>query len=69
VLAQAWSRMRPTWDPIAPSLYACADAAHAAGFLPERPDLDGIYDLSLLNDVLRAQGLSPVAVAPGGVAP
>jgi sulfonate transport system substrate-binding protein len=63
VLAMAWSRMRPTWDPIAPSLVACANAAHAAGFLPAKPDLDGIYDLSLLDDVLRARGLAPVVVA------
>jgi NitT/TauT family transport system substrate-binding protein len=68
VLAQAWSRMRPTWDPIAPSLFASAEAAHAAGFLRERPDLRGIYDLSLLNEVLGAKGLPGVA-APEGVSP
>ena len=60
VLAQAWSRMRPTWDPIAPSLVESANAAHAAGFLPEKPDLEGIYDLSLLNQVLSAKGLPPL---------
>lgn len=57
VLAQSWGRMRPTWDPVASSLLTCADAAYAAGFLKERPNLDGIYDLSLLNGVLTAQGL------------
>ncbi|HEX6790196.1 MAG TPA: ABC transporter substrate-binding protein, partial [Candidatus Krumholzibacteria bacterium] len=39
VLSAAWSHMRPTWDPIAPSLVASAEAAHAAGFLREKPDL------------------------------
>jgi NitT/TauT family transport system substrate-binding protein len=60
VLAQAWSRMRTTWDPIAPSLFASAEAAHTAGFLPEQPNLDGIYELSFLNQVLRAKGLPEV---------
>jgi NitT/TauT family transport system substrate-binding protein len=63
VLTRAWSSMRPTWDPIASSLFACANAAHAAGFLPAAPDLAGIYDLSLLNEVLRARGL-PELTAP-----
>jgi NitT/TauT family transport system substrate-binding protein len=62
VLAQAWSRLRPTWDPITPSLFESANAAHAAGFLPEKPDLDGIYDLALLNQVLRAKNLPEIAV-------
>jgi NitT/TauT family transport system substrate-binding protein len=61
VLTQAWERMRPTWDPIAPSLLASADAAHAAGFLREKPNLDGIYDLTLLNEVLRAKALPEIA--------
>jgi NitT/TauT family transport system substrate-binding protein len=52
VLDAAWSRMRPTYDPIEPSLIQCANAAYAAGFLRDRPDLNGIYDLSLLRDVI-----------------
>ncbi len=60
VLDAAWGRMRPTWDPIAPSLVASADAAHAAGFLREQPDLSGIYDLGGLNDVLRARQLPEI---------
>jgi sulfonate transport system substrate-binding protein len=60
VLTRAWSSMRPTWDPIAPSLFTCATAAQAAGFLAEGASLAGIYDLSLLNDVLRGKGLPEV---------
>jgi NitT/TauT family transport system substrate-binding protein len=60
----AWSRMRPTWDPVASSLVACADAAHAAGYLAERPDLAGIYSLSLLNEVLRERSLPEVTPSP-----
>ncbi len=60
VLAAAWERMRPTWDPIASSLFAAADAAFAAGFLKEKPDLAGIYDLKLLNEVLKQRGLPEI---------
>jgi NitT/TauT family transport system substrate-binding protein len=59
-LDAAWSRMKPTWDPIAPSLSASADAAYKAGFLREKPDLSGIYDLGPLNDVLRAHNLAEI---------
>jgi NitT/TauT family transport system substrate-binding protein len=61
VLAQSWERMRPTWDPIAPSLLSSAEAAHRAGFLRDKPELHGIYDLTLLNEALRVRGLPEVA--------
>lgn len=60
VLSLAFSRLRPTWDPISASLLTSAEAAFQAGFLPEPPDLSGIYDLALLNDVLRERGLPEV---------
>jgi len=60
VLEAAWARMRPTWDPIAPSLVASANAAHAAGFLREEPVLAGIYDLDALNDALRTRHLPEI---------
>ena len=62
VLDAAWARMRPTWDPIFPSLLAVADAAHSAGFLRENTALGGIYDLTMLNDVLRARHLEEIGV-------
>ncbi|HEY2322211.1 MAG TPA: ABC transporter substrate-binding protein [Thermoanaerobaculia bacterium] len=52
VLTSAWDHMRPTWDPIASSLKESADAAYAAHFLRQRPNLDGIYDLRILNEVV-----------------
>lgn len=52
VLKQAWSHQRLTWDPISSSLIQSADSAFAAGFLLEKPNLEGIYDLALLNQVL-----------------
>ncbi len=60
VLAQAWARMRPTWDPIRASLVESAGSAYAAGFLKQRPDLSGIYDLGSLNAVLREKKLAEV---------
>jgi NitT/TauT family transport system substrate-binding protein len=57
VLDGAWSRMRVTYDPISASLFKSADAAYTAGFLKEKPDLSNIYDLTLLNDVLKEQEL------------
>jgi NitT/TauT family transport system substrate-binding protein len=60
VIAMAWSRLRPTWDPLSASLLASAHAAFEAGFLSEEPDLTHIYDLTPLNDVLDAGGLPRV---------
>ena len=56
VLDLAWSRLEPTWDPVSSSLVASAEAAYHAGFLEAEPDLSGIYDLTLLNQVLEAKG-------------
>ncbi|MFB0621216.1 sulfate ABC transporter substrate-binding protein, partial [Streptomyces sp. AGS-58] len=55
-----------TDDPLAATLAAQADHAVRAGLL-QRPDLRGIYDLTLLNKVLTAEGGSPVDDAGLGV--
>ncbi len=61
VLVDAWSRMTVTWDPVRDSLAQSADAAFRLGFLGDTPPrLDGIYDLRLLNEVLRAKGLKTI---------
>jgi NitT/TauT family transport system substrate-binding protein len=60
VLTQAWARMRPTWDPISASLVQSANSAFAAGFLKAKPNLDNIYDLTLLNEVLKSKELPDV---------
>jgi NitT/TauT family transport system substrate-binding protein len=61
VLDDAWSRMTVTWDPVRESLRQSADAAFDLGFLGDkRPNLDGIYDLRLLNEVLRTKGLPAI---------
>jgi NitT/TauT family transport system substrate-binding protein len=56
VLDAAWPNMTFTNDPIASSLRTGADNAKAVGLLDAGTKLDGIYDLTLLNKVLRAAG-------------
>jgi sulfonate transport system substrate-binding protein len=49
-------------DPIQSSLIQSANNAFDIGFLGKtRPDLSGIYDLTLLNEVLTERGLKPIA--------
>ncbi len=58
VLDDAWSRMLVTYDPIRSSLLGSADAAFQLGFLGDAPpNLDSIYDLKLLNEVLKEKNL------------
>lgn len=61
VLDAALSRLHVTYDPVKTSLFASAQWAYELGFLgKEKPDLSGIYDLSLLNEVLTGKGLEPI---------
>ncbi|MEW1640982.1 MULTISPECIES: aliphatic sulfonate ABC transporter substrate-binding protein [unclassified Streptomyces] len=62
VLDPAWSSIQFTNDPLAATLTTEADHAVKAGLL-EKPDLKGIYDLTLLNKVLKADGDSAVDAA------
>ncbi|NEY32506.1 aliphatic sulfonate ABC transporter substrate-binding protein [Streptomyces sp. PRKS01-65] len=55
VLDPAWKSIQVTDDPLAATLDAQAEHAVKAGLL-EKPDLEGIYDLTLLNKVLEAAG-------------
>ncbi|MFD7707047.1 aliphatic sulfonate ABC transporter substrate-binding protein [Streptomyces sp. NPDC059785] len=59
VLDPAWESIRILDDPLAATLDTEAEHAVKAGLL-EKPDLDGIYDLTLLNKVLKAAGESTV---------
>lgn len=59
-LDRAWSNLELTWDPVSASLLKSADDAFGVGFLRQKPDLSRIYDLKLLNDVLKSKGLKEV---------
>jgi NitT/TauT family transport system substrate-binding protein len=62
VLDPAWKSIRFTDDPLAATLNT--EAAHAvkAGLL-QKPNLKGIYDLTVLNKILKAAGEDPVDAA------
>lgn len=60
ILARSWENLTFTWDPIASSLEGSKEDAVATGLL-EEVDLDGIYDLGLLNGILEQRGLEPVS--------
>jgi NitT/TauT family transport system substrate-binding protein len=57
--AAAWKNLEFTFDPIASSLAVDADDAIELGLL-DPVDLEGIYDLDLLNEILAKQGLPEV---------
>ena len=61
VIGKAWKNITFTDDPEPSSLLAGAKHAAEVGTLEGGvPDLDGLYDLSLLNEVLAAKGLPKV---------
>jgi NitT/TauT family transport system substrate-binding protein len=63
VLAESLTRLEFTDDPIKSSLLKSANDAYDLGFLAKgeaRPDLNGIYDLVLLNQVLTEKGLPTI---------
>ncbi|WP_327679113.1 aliphatic sulfonate ABC transporter substrate-binding protein [Streptomyces sp. NBC_00467] len=66
IIDPAWKSVQFIDDPLAATLQAQADHAVKAGLL-EKPDLTGIYDLTSLNKVLKAEGKPEVADAGLGV--
>jgi NitT/TauT family transport system substrate-binding protein len=64
-LRGALAKLELTYDPIKLSLFQSANSAFDIGFLGKtRPDLSGIYDLKLLDEVLSEKGLP--AIETGG---
>jgi NitT/TauT family transport system substrate-binding protein len=60
VMTRAWDNLTFTSDPLADSLRKTAENASRVG-RSKRVDLAGIYDLSLLNQVLAVLGLETVS--------
>jgi len=57
VLDDAFARMQVTFNPLRSTLLKSAQSAYEAGFLgKQNPDLSGLYDLTLLNQVLKQKG-------------
>ena len=61
VIDAAWPNLTFTDDPIASSLIGSAEDAIAVGLLDPVDNLEGIYDLSILNQVLAAAGQPEVS--------
>ncbi len=61
VVDRAWQNLTVTNDPVAASLQHSAENAVAAGVAREKVDLNGIYDLSILNRILTQRGLPTVS--------
>ncbi|MBB4960085.1 ABC transporter substrate-binding protein [Micromonospora polyrhachis] len=59
LIKQAWTTLEFLNDPIASSLRTGLDHAVAVE-LTQPVDLDGLYDLSYLNEVLKAQGKTEI---------
>src|SRR5919206_3880329 len=62
-LIQAFARIDFTYDPLKLSLFQSANNAYNLGFLAKgkpHPDLSGIFDLTILDQVLRSKGLTPI---------
>jgi NitT/TauT family transport system substrate-binding protein len=62
VIDPAWPSIRITDDPLAATLKTQSEWAVKAELI-DKPDLNGIYDLTLLNKVLKAEGRPEVADA------
>ena len=59
VVSAAWPHLTFTFDPLPATLKASADHAHSVGLL-QSVDLSGLYDLTLLNQVLAAHNEAAV---------
>ena len=63
-IKDALSRIEFTYDPLSSSLNKIAEDANDLGYINlgsgREIDLSSIYDLGLLNEVLKSKGLSPV---------
>ncbi|MBX6354266.1 MAG: ABC transporter substrate-binding protein [Micromonosporaceae bacterium] len=59
LIQQAWASLEFTNDPVASSLITGARHAEEIGLL-KPTDLTGLYDLSLLNELLKARGEAEV---------
>jgi NitT/TauT family transport system substrate-binding protein len=60
VVEGAWQRLEWTHDPVRASLLQCAANAQALGFIRMPLELSRLYDLRLLNAVLREASLPEI---------
>ncbi|MDE9364680.1 ABC transporter substrate-binding protein [Luteipulveratus sp. YIM 133132] len=56
VIARAWNKLDFGYDPVPASITTGADHAYEVGVLKKKPELKGLIDLSILNDLLKQRG-------------
>lgn len=60
-LKESLTRLEFTHDPIQQSLYKSANDAFNVGFLGKsKPDLSNVFDLNILNKILKEKGLATI---------
>jgi NitT/TauT family transport system substrate-binding protein len=63
-LKEAFSRLELTYDPLQETLIKSANDAFEIGYLGKmKPDLSGLYDLKILNELLKEKGLQEISTA------
>jgi NitT/TauT family transport system substrate-binding protein len=63
VLDTAYSHLEITYDPLKLTLFKSANDAYDLGFIAkgkDRPNLSGIYDTTILDQVLTEKGIQPI---------
>lgn len=61
ILNASLSRIEFTYDPIKQSLFKDENDAYDLGYLKQKSDLSGIYDLTILQQILQEKGLPPLS--------
>ena len=61
VIQAAWTKLSFTADPVTSSLLTGAQHAYQVGVLKKEPKLDGLVDLTLLNQLLKERGKPVIA--------
>ena len=61
VIASSFKNIKVTDDPLASTYNASSQHAVDGGLLKTVPDINGIFDLRILNGLLKASGKSPVS--------
>ena len=61
VISAAWKQLSFTSDPVPSSLLTGAQHAYQVGVLTKAPKLDGLIDLTLLNQLLKERGKPVIA--------
>jgi NitT/TauT family transport system substrate-binding protein len=60
VITAAWKQLEFTVDPVPSSLLTGAQHAYQVGVLTKEPKLDGLVDLTLLNQLLKERGKAEI---------